>query len=82
MTVYVDNFDSMSSAGRGQWSHMIADTEEELHEMAEKIGLHRSWFQDPRVEHADSAFGPPCPGSYWANAWHLRRREDQAPPGR
>ena len=26
---------------------MIADTEAELHAMAEKIGLRRSWFQSP-----------------------------------
>jgi hypothetical protein len=26
-------------------SHMIADTEEELHEMADKIGVARKWHQ-------------------------------------
>lgn len=25
--------------------HMVADTEEELHELASKIGLKRQWFQ-------------------------------------
>ena len=28
-----------------RWGHMIADTEEELHEMAHRVGLRRDWFQ-------------------------------------
>ena len=30
----------------GPSCHMIADTLEELHQMAARIGLRRSWFQD------------------------------------
>jgi len=33
--------------------HMMADTVEELHEMADKIGLKRSWFQPKSVPHYD-----------------------------
>jgi hypothetical protein len=29
-----------------KWSHMTADTEAELHEMARKIGLRREWCSD------------------------------------
>ncbi|RYZ63047.1 MAG: DUF4031 domain-containing protein [Chitinophagaceae bacterium] len=29
----------------GPSCHLLADTEEELHEMAAKIGMKRSWFQ-------------------------------------
>lgn len=43
MTVYVDN---AYIPWKGmKMCHMIADSEEELHDMASKIGLKRSWFQ-------------------------------------
>ena len=35
-------------------SHMIADTEEELHAMADKIGLKRKWYQG---DHYDVSYG-------------------------
>lgn len=28
-----------------RWCHMIADTEDELHALARRIGLKRAWFQ-------------------------------------
>lgn len=34
-------------------SHMFADTEDELHAMAEKVGLRRAWFQSHRTPHYD-----------------------------
>lgn len=50
MTVYVDNmqakYKSKHRLGTTYvMSHMIADTEEELHAMADKIGVARKWFQ-------------------------------------
>jgi Protein of unknown function (DUF4031) len=47
MTVYVDDMYKypMGQFGRMKMSHMIADTEEELHTMADKIGLNRRWYQ-------------------------------------
>lgn len=43
MTVYVD---TMKAKFKGMtMCHMIADSMEELHEMAAKIGLKREWFQ-------------------------------------
>lgn len=46
------------------WCHMTADTKEELHEFAARLGLRRSWFQDP-VEQ-----GSARPGSPGAGHWH------------
>lgn len=47
MTVYVDDMylRPMGQYKQMKMSHMIADTEEELHHMAKKIGLKRKWFQ-------------------------------------
>lgn len=52
MSVYVDE---MRSYGRrGYWCHMMADSLDELHEMAKRIGLRREWFQDDlRKPHYD-----------------------------
>lgn len=61
MAVYVDNMlvraDVPNGAHtvRGRWSHMQADTREELDAMADTIGLRRSWIQHPGewMEHYD-----------------------------
>jgi len=44
MAVYVD--DMKAKYGRMIMCHMMADTLEELHEMADKIGIKRKWFQN------------------------------------
>jgi hypothetical protein len=57
MSVYVDEVRVYLKKGKGfteHWCHMMADTPEELHAMADKIGLARRWFQDkPRFPHYD-----------------------------
>lgn len=53
MTVYVDDMYlyEMGQFKRGgrtyKMSHMIADTDDELHAMADKIGVQRRWHQAP-----------------------------------
>jgi len=46
MPVYVDN--EKNVFGRMKMCHMVADTLDELHVMAKKIGMKRSWFQKSR----------------------------------
>jgi hypothetical protein len=51
MTVYVDE---AKNKFRGmKMCHMMADTVEELHEMADVIGLERRWYQPKSSPHYD-----------------------------
>ena len=50
MTVYVD--DMAAKYGRMVMFHMVADTEDELHAMAEKIGVARRWHQKAGTVHS------------------------------
>lgn len=45
MTVYVD--DMRAKFGRMTMCHMVADSESELLEMADRIGVSRRWHQYP-----------------------------------
>jgi hypothetical protein len=49
MPVYVDDMYlyPIGSYGRMKMSHLIADTDEELHAMAACIGVARRWWQAP-----------------------------------
>ena len=57
MAVYVDDMykSPMGQFGRMKMSHMIADTHEELMDMAQKIGINKKWIQYPGAyrEHFD-----------------------------
>jgi len=57
MTVYVDNM--RAAYGRMVLCHMLADTSEELHAMADRIGVARRWVQraGTRMEHYDISLG-------------------------
>lgn len=44
--VYVDTM--KAKYGRMLMSHLLADTITELHDMADKIGIQRKWFQDAK----------------------------------
>ena len=54
--VYVDPMYANGWVLRG-WEvkncHLIADTDEELHAFAEKLGMKRTWFQGGKTSHYD-----------------------------
>jgi Protein of unknown function (DUF4031) len=64
MTVYVDDAGIPATVANGsishtsRWSHLTADTQDELHEFAAALGLRRSYFQpgQNRGDGAASAF--------------------------
>lgn len=49
MTVYVDDMyrHAIGRFRRMKMSHMIADSDDELHAMADRIGVSRRWHQGP-----------------------------------
>lgn len=51
MAVCVGNDHTMWKSKK--WWHLMADSVEELHEFADKIGLKRSWFQPNSAPHYD-----------------------------
>ena len=51
MRVFVDS--AKLPYGRMLMSHMLADTLEELHDMADPIGIARKWFQPTSTPHYD-----------------------------
>ena len=56
MTVYVDDMyrHPMGEFRGMKMSHLIADTDAELHEMASRIGVLRKWFQGDHYDVAQS----------------------------
>lgn len=58
MTIYVDNLIACNASQSKRWAykkacHLFADSEDELHIFAAKLGLRREWYQD---HHPNSAF--------------------------
>jgi hypothetical protein len=50
VSVYVD--DMAAAYGRMVMCHMVADTDDELHAMADRIGVARKWHQKPGTPHS------------------------------
>ena len=49
MSVFVDELRNYGGSASFRWTnscHMYADTLDELHAMADRIGMKRAWFQD------------------------------------
>jgi hypothetical protein len=59
VAVYVDDWRQAATVGpvTDRWSHLTADSTEELHRFAAGLGLRRAWFQghahDPLRDHYD-----------------------------
>jgi len=54
VTVYVDDWRQPARIGpvTASWSHLLADDHEELHRLADRLGLRRAWFQEHRRHRA------------------------------
>jgi hypothetical protein len=50
VSVYVDDWRQLATVGHmtSRWSHMTADSTEELHELAARLGIPRRAFQQKR----------------------------------
>lgn len=48
MSVYVDNMNLTWK--NKKWCHLMADTEEELHHFALRLGLQRLWYQNDHYD--------------------------------
>lgn len=59
MTVYLDDWRQPARLGPvdDRWSHLVADTDDELHAFAARMGMRREWFQHkearPHQSHYD-----------------------------
>jgi uncharacterized protein DUF4031 len=65
MAVYVDDASILATVPNGRarhtsgWSHLFADTQDELHEFAARLGLRRSYFQPGKPR------GDGSPSPHW-----------------
>jgi hypothetical protein len=56
MSVYVDDIAVCVKNKKWRWPkacHLVADSVDELHKFADRLGLKRSWFQHGTIPHYD-----------------------------
>ncbi len=54
--IYIDALQDCTPKKGWRWNqfcHMFADSVEELHEFAAKIGMKKAWFQNRKLPHYD-----------------------------
>jgi hypothetical protein len=54
--IYIDSLKECTPKKGWRWTsycHMFADSLDELHEFASKIGMKKTWFQNGRLPHYD-----------------------------
>jgi hypothetical protein len=94
VTVYVDDWRQLATVGpvTARWSHLTADTTEELHRFARRLGLRPELFQehrhDPRRDHYDvteagrrRAIELGATAVTWREGARLRRQAGPRPRG-
>lgn len=95
MVVYVDDWRQEATVGpvTARWSHLTADSTEELHLFAAELGMRRSWFQghphDPLRDHydvtdrlRDEAMARGAVAVTWRQAARTRRQRRESRPAR
>jgi hypothetical protein len=81
VTVYVDNLTVYPNAWgpyRKGSCHLTADTDEELHVFALRIGMRRAWFQEHRVMNHYDLTGSKRAEAVAAGAVEMSFREQHA----
>ena len=94
VTVYLDDWRQPAHLGPvdDRWSHLVADSEEELHAFADRMGMRRAWFQDrpgrPHHAHYDlperaraEAVAQGAVEISWRDLGRMLRDRRAAPPG-
>jgi hypothetical protein len=94
MAVYVDDMQMSARVGRisGEWSHLMADTLDELVEFAGRIGMRRAWLQrkpsgvhfdvtEPRRQQALRLGAVPieCGSDEWMRVVEAARQQYEGP---